>query len=212
MTNPKRRHIIFVIDRSGSIRKILSDMQGGYDQFIADQMVTDQEQGLTTTASLYQFDDGCDEVHSFVPLAGALEYKIVPRGNTALHDAMGKAIVTEGEKLAALPEDERPGTVIVLSATDGLENMSHEYTKAQVAEMTAEQQEKYGWVFIYNGANQDAFAEAGGMGIAVAAVMDFDATPAGTQSSWDAASKMSSRGAESGVYAYTDEERAAAKS
>jgi hypothetical protein len=207
MTDPKRRHIIFVIDRSGSIRQILADMQGGFDQFVTDQ----QAVPLETTASLYQFDDKHDQLFSFAALSELKSYKIVPRGMTRLLDALGTAFVKEGEALAALPEDQRPGTVIMLIASDGLENDSREYTKAQVAAMTTEQQEKYGWVIVYNGANQDAFAESGSIGIAAAAVMDFEATPAGTRSTWDSASSMVTRGADSGSYGYTDEERKAGK-
>jgi uncharacterized protein YegL len=175
MTNPNRRHIIFIMDRSGSIGSILSDMQGGYDQFVTDQLATDQEQGLTTTASLYQFDTEHDQLFSFAPLADLITYRIVPRGGTALLDAIGTAFVKEGEKLAAMPEDERPGSVIVLVETDGKENSSKEYTKPQIAATSAEQQEKYGWVIVYNGANQDSFAEAGSMGIAASATMDYAA-------------------------------------
>jgi hypothetical protein len=208
MTDPTRRHIIFIIDRSGSISSVLSDMQGGYDQFVTDQLKVE----LTTTASLYQFDTEHDQLFSFAPLADLITYRIVPRGGTALLDAVGTALVREGEKLAAMPEDERPGTVIVLIATDGKENSSREYTKPQVAAMTTEQQDKYGWIIVYNGANQDSFAEAGSMGIAASSTMDYNATPQGTQGSWAAASSMVSKGAESGTYAYTDEERAAGKS
>src|SRR5882724_4452266 len=118
MTNPERRHIIFVMDRSGSIRDILSDMQGGFSQFITDQLAVP----LETTASLYQFDTEHDQPFSFAPLAELRNYTIVPRGGTALLDAVGTAFVKEGEQLAAMPEDQRPGTVIVLIATDGLEN------------------------------------------------------------------------------------------
>jgi hypothetical protein len=212
MTNPRKRHIIPIMDRSGSIGSILSDMQGGYDQFIADQLVTDQQEGLTTTASLYQFDEKHDQLFSFAPLAELKSYKIVPRGWTALLDAVGTALVKEGEALAALPEDQRPGKVVVLIASDGKENYSKEYSKAQVAAMVTAQQEKYGWVIIYNGANQDAFAEAGGMGISGDTTLDYMATPEGTQSGWAAASASVSRGAQAGgSYAYTDAERAAAK-
>jgi hypothetical protein len=91
-----------------------------------------------------------------------------PRGNTALLDAVGRAIVETGERLRALPENERPGLVVFVIVTDGQENSSREYTKARVKEMIEHQQNVYKWQFTYLGANQDAFAEAGGMGIRLA--------------------------------------------
>ena len=209
MTDPNRRHIILIMDRSGSIGdnpEFLAGMQRGYSQFITDQL----EVPLVTTASLYQFDTVHDNLFSFATLADLKSYKIVPRGGTALLDAIGTALVKEGEQLAAMPEGERPGTVIVLIETDGKENSSKEYKKAQIAAMLTEQQETYGWVIVFNGANQDSFAEAGGMGIRSEATMDFNATPDGAAVSFASASSMVSRGAESGSYGYTDEERAAA--
>jgi len=207
MTDASYRHIIFIIDRSGSIQSVLPDMQGGYEQFVKEQAAVE---GISTSASLYQFDTEHENLFSFQALHHLKAYKIVPRGGTALLDAIGYALVTEGGKLAALREENRPGKVIVLICTDGEENSSRKYTKAQVKAMISEQQDTYGWTFIYNGANQDAFAEAGAMGIATCSTMGYAATPQGTAGSWASASAMVTRGAASGTYAYTGNERKAA--
>lgn len=211
MTDARKRRILFIIDRSGSIKDIRSDMQGGFEHFVREQIKAGEDAGIETTATLWQFDTEHEQVFDAVPLSELLAYRIQPRGGTALLDAVGNAVVREGEKLAVLPEDERPGDVVVLVATDGLENSSKEWTKPRVRDLLTEQQEKYGWSIIYNGANQDSFAEAGSIGVAAGAVMDFNATPQGTQGSWEAASAMSVRAVKSGSYAYTDEERAQGK-
>ena len=90
---------------------------------------------------------------------------MIPRWGTALLDAVGKAINDTGQRLAAMPESERPGLVMMIIVTDGGENQSKEFTKKQIADMTKHQEDKYNWQFTYLGANQDAFAEAGGMGM-----------------------------------------------
>jgi len=84
---------------------------------------------------------------------------------TALLDAMGRTIDDLGEQLAAMPEDGRPGTVIVVTLTDGLENASKDYTREKVAERVKHQEEKYGWEFIFLGANLDSINEAEAFGI-----------------------------------------------
>ena len=87
-----------------------------------------------------------------------------PRGSTALLDAIGRTI--QDNKAMNSP------TVVIL--TDGQENSSHKYTKAHIKDLV-EQKTKDGWTFVYLGANQDAFAEAGSMGIAPACTMNYDA-------------------------------------
>jgi hypothetical protein len=97
----------------------------------------------------------------------------MPRGGTALLDAVGRAINETGERLARMPEEDRPGLVIFVVMTDGEENSSKEFSKARIKEMIQHQQEVYNWHFTFLGANQDAFAEAGGMGIDATGVAVF---------------------------------------
>ena len=78
-----------------------------------------------------------------------------------------------GERLATIAESDRPGLVIFVIVTDGEENSSKEFSKAQIKEKIAEQQSKYNWQFTFLGANQDAFAEAGGMGIHASGVANY---------------------------------------
>lgn len=227
MTDSDYTHYVGIIDRTGSMQKIRADTEGGFNQFVEDQ----KKLPGRATLSLYQFDswhaasDGIgrgsgqyvtqvETVASFLPLGDVRPYKLNPRGNTPLLDAVGAVVTETGEKLAAMPEDKRPGQVIVIIATDGGENCSHEWTKDTVKALTTQQQEDYGWKFTYIGANQDAFAEAGGMGIPMAASMGYAASPGGTRNAWGRMSANVSRsraGGQSVGIAYSDEDRAAAE-
>lgn len=208
MTDSGYRHYILIIDRSGSMHSVKDDAEGGIRDFISEQKALSGK----ATLSLYQFDTEHDTVYSLTPLAQVRKYTLSPRGGTALLDGVGFAVTSEGEKLAALPEGERPGKVIVVIATDGGENQSREYSKTQVRGLTTEQQSRYGWQFIYLGANQDAFAEAGGMGIASPGSLNYAASSVGTRSAYAAASAASIRYATGAAAdtSFTDDERAAA--
>jgi hypothetical protein len=94
-----------------------------------------------------------------------------PRGSTALLDAMGRLVTDAGARLAALPEDQRPGTVVVAVMTDGLENASREWTHAGVRELVDQQTQAYGWQFLYMGADQDAVEVGTRLGIDAAHAM-----------------------------------------
>ncbi|MEO0605834.1 MAG: vWA domain-containing protein [Myxococcota bacterium] len=153
--------ITLVVDRSGSMHSIRDDAQGGINALIADQA----KQPGDALITLVQFDTEYEFVHTGVPVREVPPYTLVPRGSTALLDAVGRAIGETGARLAALPEDQRPGLVAFVVATDGHENSSRELTKAQVREMIEHQQTVYQWQFTFLGAGADAFAEAGGMGI-----------------------------------------------
>jgi hypothetical protein len=166
---PNLTDITLVIDRSGSMEAIREDAEGGVNAFVREQAQQTGEALLT----LVQFDTEYEFVQQGVPVKRVPAYKLVPRGNTALLDAVGRAINETGDRLAKMAESDRPGLVIFVIVTDGEENSSREFSKAQIKEMIDRQQTKYHWQFTFLGANQDAFAEAGGMGIAACGVANY---------------------------------------
>ena len=153
--------ITLVVDRSGSMEAIKEDAQGGVNAFI-DRQAREPGEALFT---LVQFDTEYEFVHQGVPISEVSRYELVPRGGTALLDAVGRAINETGRRLATMPEDNRPGLVIFVIVTDGHENSSHEFSKARIKEMIGRQQDVYNWHFTFLGADQDAFDEAAQMGI-----------------------------------------------
>lgn len=161
--------LTLVIDRSGSMEEIRSDAEGGVNAFIREQAQQPGDALLT----LVQFDTEYEFVHRGVPIKQSPAYTLVPRGSTALLDAVGRAINETGERLGKMPEQDRPGLVVFVIVTDGQENSSQEFSKSRIKEMIEEQQKKYAWQFTFLGANQDAFAEAGGMGIQDCGVANF---------------------------------------
>ncbi len=163
MTNADLTHLYFLLDRSGSMHTIVDDTDGGFDAFIAEQRKTPGEFRVT----LCQFDDHYDEVYADRPIADVPSLVLEPRGTTALLDAIARLVIDAGKRLAALPEDQRPGTVVVGIMTDGMENASREWTHPQVKELIERQTRDYQWQFLYLGADQDAIEV--GMSIGVGA-------------------------------------------
>lgn len=154
--------LTMVVDRSGSMASCRNDAEGGINTFIQQQKELPGE----CLFSLVQFDTDYEFVHKARPIHDIkLAYALVPRGNTALLDAVGRAIIETGERLKAMDESQRPGLVVFVIITDGQENSSHEFTREKIKEMIEHQQTAYKWQFTFLGANQDAFAEAGAMGI-----------------------------------------------
>ena len=153
--------ITMVVDRSGSMDEIRSDAEGGVNAFIENQAKEPGEALLT----LVQFDAEYEFLCKGVPITQAPEFKLVPRGSTALLDAIGRAMIETGQRLEAMAEQDRPGLVIFVVMTDG--------QKAKIKEMTQLQQETYSWHFTFLGADQDSFAEAQQMGIMDAGAADF---------------------------------------
>ncbi|MCF2527749.1 vWA domain-containing protein [Yinghuangia soli] len=202
MTDPDLRHIAIVLDRSGSMQSVKEDTEGGLRAFLAEQ----QEVEARTLVSLYQFDDHYEAVYENKPLADVPDFRLKPRGMTALLDAVGRTIARLGEDLAALPDARRPGEVVVVILTDGLENASSDYSRERVREMITHQQDKYGWVFLFLGADQDAFAAAGGIGIAAGQALSYSSRK--TRGTFSAASSMLRRGrASGGDYSFSPQER-----
>ncbi len=157
--------IIFLVDRSGSMQTVAKDMIGGFNSFIKNQ----KENNLgECRVSFYQFDTVYEKVFENVEVQlvqDLTDETFVPRGGTALLDAMGITINTVGAELAALSEDERPEKVLVVIITDGEENSSKEFKSDQIKSMVQLQTEKYSWQFVYLGANQDAWSVGQSMGI-----------------------------------------------
>lgn len=201
MTNPDLRHIAIILDRSGSMQTVKNDTENGLKAFLD----TQHDAPGHTTVSLYQFDHEYEAVYENTPLADVPAFTLRPRGSTALLDAVGRTIATLGEHLAAKPEDQRPSEVIVVILTDGEENISTEYTLPAVKKAITHQQEVYGWRFVFLGADQDAFAAAGGMGIDYGSTLSY--ASAHTQGSMTVAGNMIARGTRTGLYGFTDAER-----
>lgn len=161
MTNPNFTVIQAIIDRSGSMQSIRSDAEGGFNSFIDDQ----GRQPGDCQVSLAQFDNQYEAVYTDKPIAEVPALEIVPRGTTAMLDAIGRTVVDLGARLAAMPEDDRPGTVLVCIVTDGLENASREFSYGLIKDLITQQEQVYGWTFMYLGADQDAIAQGAQMGI-----------------------------------------------
>jgi Mg-chelatase subunit ChlD len=163
--------IVVVLDRSGSMESIKNDMIGGFNTFIAEQKKLPGECLVTLT----QFDTEYDIVYSGKPLKDVPGLELVPRGSTALLDAVGRTINDVGARLKATAEDQRPERVLFVIVTDGQENVSHEFTITAINQMVTHQRDKYKWEFVYLGANQDSFAEAQKLGIHIAQNFKADA-------------------------------------
>lgn len=161
MPNPDRRHITIILDRSGSMDSVKADTEGGLKAFLAEQATNPGE----TFVSLYQFDDRYEPVYEFTALADVPDYRLNPRGMTALLDAIGKTLTTMRAQFDAMPESDVPGHISVVILTDGEENASREWRSRRQIRHLIEDLQKEGWTFVFLGADQDAFAAAGGIGI-----------------------------------------------
>jgi hypothetical protein len=165
MTKQNYVEIAVVLDRSGSMSAVRSDTIGGFNTFLSDQKANNVGD---VRLSLTQFDDQYDVVYSGKSIQDVpplTEATFVPRGMTALFDAVGKTINVLGERLAKMAEQDRPSLVIMVILTDGEENSSKEFSLQQVKDMIKLQTETYSWQFVFLGADQDAF-QAQKMGIA----------------------------------------------
>ncbi len=153
--------ITVIFDRSGSMQACRDDAEGGLNAFIE----TQKKQPGDCLLTLVDFNTHYRFLHKAKPIADVPSYELVPYGGTALYDAVGRAINETGARLAAMPEDDRPGLVICVIVTDGQENSSVEFKRDQIKAMITEQQEKYSWQFVFLAANQDAFEAGGSVGI-----------------------------------------------
>lgn len=180
-------YIIFVIDRSGSMASIKKDMIGGFNAFIKAQKAS---KAGDCRVFAYQFDTSYDTIFENADVqtvADLTDETYQPRGGTALYDSLGLTIDNIGTRLSALPENQRPEKVLVVTITDGEDNSrltgGKAYSSEKVKEMVKHQTNNYNWQFAYIGANQDAWAVGGSMG--VANNLNYVADSAGTAYAFD---------------------------
>jgi uncharacterized protein YegL len=203
--------ILVILDRSGSMQDAKSDHEGGLKSFVEDQQTLSGD----VRFSLVQFDstNPCEIVYDRIPIVDVGPIELVPRGGTPLLDAMGLALA----HITTQQLVERAQHTIVMVVTDGEENASTEWTKARVRALV-DDLEKGGAKILYLGANVDAFAEAGSVGVAHAHAINYMNTPTSVAAAYNVMTdKVTSarnlmRGGASGQsisasLAFTDEER-----
>lgn len=176
--------LVFVVDRSGSMGGLESDTIGGFNATLSAHRKQEGEAVVSTIL----FDNEVKVLHDRIPIADVSpmtgeDYWV--RGCTALLDAVGGAVRHIGRVHGYLPEEHRPERTIVVITTDGMENASHEYTYEQVKSMI-EQKEADGWDFLFLGANIDAAAEAGRIGISADRAATYIADGEGTRAMHEA--------------------------
>lgn len=171
--------IIFILDRSGSMSGLEADTIGGFNSLIAKQK---KEEGQAVVSTVL-FDDRSEVLHDRVSLdqiKPMTDEDYYVRGCTALLDAVGGAIHHIGNvHKYARPED-RPEKTMVIITTDGMENASKRYNYEKVKTMIERQKEKYGWEFIFLGANIDAVEVAGRFGIGADRAANYHSDEEGT--------------------------------
>lgn len=160
--NRDRTELVLVLDRSGSMSSCVKDTEGGAAALIQKQ----KEEPGQVYVTYVRFDNVVEVVYQGVNINDIGPIKVEPRGSTALYDGICTAIDKVGERLANTQESERPALVVVAIMTDGGENASLEFNAKLCKEKIQHQTEKYGWQFLFLGANQDAFAVGGNIGIA----------------------------------------------
>ena len=180
--------VVFILDRSGSMSGLEADTIGGFNSMIAKQKKEEGEAYISTVL----FDDTCEVLYDRVPVN-----KVEPmndnqyyvRGCTALQDAIGGAIHHIGNVHKYAREEDRPEKTLFIITTDGMENASRQYSYEKVKEMVARQKEKYGWEFLFLGANIDAIDVAGKFGIDSNRALNYVSDHKGTQLNYEVLNK-----------------------
>jgi hypothetical protein len=203
-----------VVDRSGSMSNCRNDMQGGLNTFLQEQAALPGQLDI----SLAQFDTEYELLYKPTRVVnGSVDpYTLIPRGGTALYDAIGLFITQTGEYLAKLPESKRPGKVVIMVVTDGGENSSKEYRgiegQRRIKEMIEHQQSVYSWQILFLGANIDATTTGAGFGLARGQTLTYNTAHAGSTYSVASASIGNYRSGVTAGAAFTEEDRVTAMS
>lgn len=177
--NKNLTEIVYILDRSGSMSGLAKDTIGGYNSFLENQKKEEGEAVVTTVL----FDNNYDMVHDHVDIKKVqplTSKEYFARGTTALLDAIGKTINHIGNRHKYALDSEVPGKTIVVITTDGFENASREFNYDKIKSMIEHQKEKYGWEFLFLGANIDAVKTANQFGISKDYAVRYEADEAGT--------------------------------
>ena len=181
--------IVFILDRSGSMAGLEGDTIGGFNAMIEKQKRESGEAFVSTVL----FDNETEVIHDRadikkIELLTDREYYV--RGCTALLDAVGGAIHHIGNVHKYAREEDRPEKTLFVITTDGMENASRKYSYEKVRSMIERQKEKYGWEFVFLGANIDAAKEAARFGISEDYAANYHADSVGTAVIYEAMSEV----------------------
>ena len=179
---------VFILDRSCSMAGLEQDTIGGFNAMLAKQRKEPGEAVVSTVL----FDSNSTVIHDRVPITQVpdlTEEDYFVRGCTALLDAVGGAIHHIGNVHKYARKEDVPDKTLFIITTDGMENASKHYTYDKVRHMIERQKERYGWEFIFLGANIDAAAEAGKFGIDASMAADYHCDKAGTALNYEVISE-----------------------
>lgn len=159
-------HITVILDRSGSMQAIKSDIIGGFNTFLKKQ----KEVPTKSTFTLIQFDtvNHYEIVHNFKPISEIPELTdktFVPRGGTPLLDCLGRGINDLSEQISKLPEDKKPDRIFFVVITDGHENSSTEFYKEDIVKLIDKKKSEDRWEFLFLSADLQAISDARHFGI-----------------------------------------------
>ena len=180
--------IVFILDRSGSMAGLEDDTIGGFNSMLQKQKAEDGEARVSTVL----FDNVSEVIHDRIDIqrvAPLTRKEYYVRGCTALLDAVGNAIHHIGNVHKYAREEDRPEKTLFVITTDGMENASQRYSYEKLKAMIERQKEKYGWEFIFLGANIDAAKEAARFGIDADRAANYHADHVGTAVIYEAVSE-----------------------
>lgn len=183
----KLTEIVFILDRSGSMAGMETDTIGGFNAMLKKQK---KEPGQVLISTVL-FDDESEVIHDRVPLEKMkpmTEKDYCVGGCTALLDAVGSAIKHIANVHKYARAEDRPEKTLFVITTDGMENASHQYDYQKVKKMVTAQKEKFGWEFLFLGANIDAAKEAARFGIDEDRAADYHCDTQGTRLNYEAVS------------------------
>lgn len=170
--------LVMILDRSGSMGGLETDTIGGFNSMIEKQKKEEGE----AYVSVVLFDDRTEVLYDRIPINKVepmTDKQYYVRGSTALLDAVGGAIHHIATVHRYAREEDRPGKTLFIITTDGMENASTRYRYEDVRRMIEHEKEKYGWEFLFMGANMDAVAEAARFGIHANRAVTFENDHAG---------------------------------